>query len=210
MGLLSFFRKEPEQNKFVALLIEQASKTLDGIKFLEGVLSSPDADAVAKMRVLEAEADEVRRIVIDELHNTFITPIDREDIFNLSLYLDDMIDYALTTVEEMALLKVDADEYLRKMVELVRQEAEELLLATQRLGAHPRVAGDHARRAKKLENDVEHIYRIAVAELFAKASDVSLLPSLFYRREVYRHVSNMSDRADTAANVFGMVVMKMT
>src|SRR6185369_6403133 len=110
-----------------------------------------------------SEADEVRRILIDELHNTFITPLDREDIFNLSLYLDEMIDYALTTMEEMALLKVGADDHIRRMVSLVRQEAEELALATERLSANPRVAGDHARRAKKLEGEVDHLYRLAIA-----------------------------------------------
>ena len=42
------------------------------------------------------------------------------------------------------------------------------------------------------------------------ATDAEQLPGLFYRREVYRHVSNLSDRADSAANVFGMVIMKLT
>jgi uncharacterized protein Yka (UPF0111/DUF47 family) len=207
MGL---FHKAPEENKFITLLIAQARKTLEGIRFLEGAVAHPDDAAVARLKVIETEADEVRRILIDELHNTFITPIDREDLFDLSLHLDDMIDYSLTTLEEMTLLEVDVDDYLAKMIRLVREEAEELLLATERLSANPRVAGDHARRAKKLENDVEHVYRQAVAALFAKATDVSILPQLFYRREVYRHVSNMSDRADTAANVFGMVVMKLS
>ncbi len=121
-----------------------------------------------------------------------------------------MIDYALTTLEEMVLLNVNADHHLRQMITLVVQEAEELHLATQRLTNNQRVAGDHARRTKKLENEVDHLYRLAVAELFSNANDIKLLPALFNRREVYRHVSNMSDRADTAANVFGMVVMKLS
>jgi uncharacterized protein Yka (UPF0111/DUF47 family) len=96
------------------------------------------------------------------------------------------------------------------MVSLVRQEAEELTMAMHRLSANPRVAGDHARRAKKLESEVDHLYRVAVAELFTKPKDFKELMALLKRREVYRHVSNMSDRADAAANVFGMVVMKLT
>ena len=47
--------------------------------------------AIDQMRGKEVEADEVRRILIDELHNTFITPLDREDIFMLSLYIDDIL-----------------------------------------------------------------------------------------------------------------------
>lgn len=203
-----FARKR--ENKFIELLTRQAAKTEDGIKLLLTLIERPDEDSLEQLRGVEKEADEIRRIIIDELHNTFITPIDREDIFNLSLFIDDMIDYALTTLEEMVLLKVDADNHLRQMIALVAQEAEELHLATQRLTNNQRVAGDHARRTKKLENEVDHLYRIAVAELFSKVDDLQSLPALFNRREVYRHVSNMSDRADTAANVFGMVVMKLS
>jgi len=64
----------------------------------------------------------------DELHNTFVTPFDREDIFNLSLNIDDMLDYALTTIQEMDLLGVEADDHLIKMIALIRQEAEELAM----------------------------------------------------------------------------------
>lgn len=204
------FGRQKEENRFITLLIEQAARTEFGVKLLLELIERPNQASLEQLRAVEQEADEIRRIIIDELHNTFITPIDREDIFNLSLYIDDMIDYALTTLDEMILLNVDADDYLRQMVALVGQEAEEIHLATQRLSQNQRVAGDHARRTKKLENEVDHLYRIAVADLFSRANQIDLLPSLFNRREVYRHVSNMSDRADTAANIFGMVVMKLS
>jgi hypothetical protein len=209
MGISGLFRQK-QKNKFIELLTQQGETTVEGIKLLESLLDRPDEPALEQMRAKEYEADEIRRILIDELHNTFITPIDREDIFNLSLHIDEMIDYALSTLEEMSLLRVDADDHLRTMVSLVRQEAEELAMAMHRLSANPRVAGDHARRAKKLENEVDHLYRVAVADLFTKAKDFKQLMAMLRRREVYRHVSNMSDRADAAANVFGMVVMKLT
>jgi uncharacterized protein Yka (UPF0111/DUF47 family) len=209
MPISDLFRNK-QDSRFIALLIEQAEKTVEGITVLESWLSRPGLEAIEQVKVKEREADEVRRIIIDELHNTFITPIDREDIFNLSLSIDEMLDYGLTTVEGMHLLKVDADEHLVKMVGLVRLEAEEIALATKRLRENPRVAGDHARRAKKLESEVDHMYRVAVADLFEKVEDIKQLTAVFRRREVYRHVSNMSDRADVAANIFGMVVMKLT
>lgn len=210
MGIADTFWRRKKEDKFVSLLIEQCDITFEGIKLLESLLKQPDDQAIETMRAKEYEADEIRRILIDELHNTFVTPFDREDIFNLSLHIDEMIDYGLTTLEEMQLLRVDSDDYLGSMVTLVRQESEELALAMRRLSANPRVAGDHARRAKKLENEVDHMYRLAVADLFTKAKDFKQLMALLRRREVYRHVSNMSDRADAAANVFGMVVMKLT
>jgi hypothetical protein len=209
MGISALLKRKQE-DKFIALLIQQCEATVEGVKLLENCLNRPDAAALEQMRAKEYEADEIRRILIDELHNTFITPFDREDIFNLSLHIDEMIDYALTTLEEMSMLKVSADDHLRTMVSLVRQEAEELTMAMHRLSANPRVAGDHARRAKKLENEVDHLYRVAVADLFTKPKDFKELMAMLRRREIYRHVSNMSDRADAAANVFGMVVMKLT
>lgn len=209
MGFVDFF-KDQKEDKFIRLLIEQAEITVEGIKLLENCIHNPDEEAVEQVRAKEYEADEVRRILIDELHNTFITPFDREDIFNLSLNIDDMLDYALTTIEEMNLLNIDADDHLKQMITLIRQEAEELAMAMHRLSKNPRVAGQHAQRAKKLENEVEHLYRVAIADLFTKAKDFKPLMIMLRRREVYRHVANMSDRADAAANVFGMVVMKLT
>ena len=198
-----------EKNRFVSMLIEQAAKTVEGVRFLEAGIEAVDERAVAALRGLAEEASELRRVLIDELHKTFITPLDREDIFNLSHCYEDMVTYALTTLEEMAILKVDADGHIRYMVRLVREEAEELEAAILRLAHNPRVAGDHAREAHEKERKVEREYRSAIKELFAGATNPAVLPALFYRREVYRHISNMSDRADSAANVFGMVVMKL-
>jgi hypothetical protein len=192
------------------MLIAQANKSVESIHLLVRTLEQVDAETLKAVRRRAEEASELRRVLIDELHQTFITPLDREDIFNLSHCFEDMVTYALTTVEEMNILKVEADDYIRQMMRLVSEEAEQLELATVRLAKNPRVALDHAHEVRKLERRVERLYRTAIKDLFARATDPEQLPGLFYRREVYRHISNMSDRADSAANVFGMVVMKLT
>jgi len=212
MGISGVFKRGQKEDRFVGLLIEQIEITADGLRLLEEWLGAPKVknEAVEQMRVKEMEADEIRRILIDELHNTFITPFDREDIFMLSLYFDDVLDYAYTTIEEMRLLNIEADEHLTEMVKYCRIATEELELAIKRLSGNPRVAGDHARRAKKMENEVDHLYRVAIGELFTKAKDFKPLMVMLRRREIYRHVSNMADQADKAADVMGMVVMKLT
>ena len=199
-----------QENKFIAMLIGQAAKSVEAIHYLLRMLERVDADMIKAVHAQAEEASELRRVLIDELHQTFITPLDREDIFNLSHCFEDMVTYALTTVEEMNILKVDADDSIRQMMKLVCEEAEQLELATVRLAKNPRVALDHAHEVRKLERRVERLYRTAIKDLFARATEPDLLPGLFYRREVYRHISNMSDRADSAANVFGMVIMKLT
>ncbi len=212
MGIANFMKRTHKVDRFIALLMEQSELTVAGLKRLEKWLQQTEINAktIEEMRVAESQADEVRRILIDELHNTFITPLDREDIFNLSLHIDDILDYAYSTVEEMRLLQIDADSHLLKMIQLNLQASEEIALAIQRLTANPRVSGDHARRAKKLENEVEQEYRLAIADLFSKVADHKHITLLLKRREVYRHVSNMADRVNKAADVLGMIVMKLT
>jgi predicted phosphate transport protein (TIGR00153 family) len=212
MGISGAFKRGKRKDKFVNMLIEQAQITVEGLMLLEKWLGKSELKdkAIDQMRAKEVEADEVRRILIDELHNTFITPLDREDIFMLSLYVDDILDYCYTTVEEMQLLEIDADEYLMEMVKLTREATQELEMAFNTIFTNPRVAGEHGRRAKKIENEVEHLYRVAISDLFTKAKDFKPLMEMLRRREVYRHVSNMADQADHAADILGMVVMKLT
>jgi len=198
-----------EGNRFFAMLVAQASRTAGAVRALQSALDRADVAAVERMRAVATESAELRRVLIDELHKTFITPLDREDIFNLAHSDDDMVKYALATLEEMQILSVAADDPIRHMVALVLEQAEELERAIQRLSNNPRVAGDHANTVHAKEAEVERIYRAAIRDLFAHASEPQALPGIFYRREVYRHISNMSDRADYAATVLGMIVMKL-
>ena len=92
------------------------------------------------------EADEIRRILIDELNRTFVTPFDREDIFALSRSIDDVIDYADSTVSEMVVLKVKPTPYMLRIASLLRDAAYEIYQAVLRLQKHPSVAIDHAQR----------------------------------------------------------------
>jgi uncharacterized protein Yka (UPF0111/DUF47 family) len=206
MGL---FDGRRDGNRFFGMLADQGAQAVHAVHTLEAALGRVDEQAVEKLRGLAQASAELRSVLIDELHKTFITPLDREDIFNLSHGYDDLIKYALATLEEMHLFGIAADEPIRRMVAMVREETQELDAAVQRLAKNPRIAGDHANAVHAKEAEVERVYRDAIHELFALASDSRNLPAVLYRREVYRHLSNMSDRADAAANVFGMIVMKL-
>lgn len=207
MGLRDFFR--PRQDNFIRLLTEQAKMTLQGLERLQEYMEHQDQAKAKEVDRAEKEADELRRILIDELNRTFVTPIDREDIFTLSRAIDDVLDYAHTTVDEMEILKVEPNDYLRRMVSLLVQAGNEIFLAMQRLEQHPGVAVDHAQRAKALENRVERVYREAIAELFSGPEDVHHIVNMLKLREVYRHLSNAADRGDEAGNVISDIVVKM-
>jgi predicted phosphate transport protein (TIGR00153 family) len=202
---------KPRQDKFLRLLIEQAAKTLEGMEALEDYMKDADEETAKRVTRAEKEADEVRRILIDELLHTFITPFDREDIFALSRAIDDIIDYGYTTVDEMEILDVDPNPHLQHMVSKLRKAAEEIHLGVLRLKDHPNVANDHAVRAKALENQVEQIYREAVADLFrGPTKNVKQVVKMLKLREIYRHLSNCADRGDEAANIIGDIVVKRT
>ena len=201
---------KPRPNNFLLLITQQAELTLKGLEYLKMYMDTHTQDAAEKLTTTEKEADEVRRILIDELNRTFVTPIDREDIHTLSRAIDDMLDYAYSTVDEMEILKVKPTDYMLRMASLLRDAAAELHLAVQRLKEHPNVANDHAQRAKALENRVEGVYREALADLFTGPEDVKHVVKMLKTREVYRHLSNAADRGDEAANVIADIVVKMT
>jgi len=206
--LKGFFK--PRQSNFVRLLMEQAEWTVEGIEALEAYMKKRGEKHAERVKLAEKEADEVRRILIDELNRTFVTPIDREDIHALSRSIDDILDYAYTAVGEMEILEVEPNDYLRRITSLLGDAAREILLAVQRLGDHPSVANDHAVRAKALENRVEQVYREAVADLFHQPQDVEHIVEMLKLREIYRHLSNAADRGDEAANTISDIVVKMT
>jgi predicted phosphate transport protein (TIGR00153 family) len=206
--MAKFFRKK--QDKFVNLIIEQAGLTLKGLELLKDYMTEQNPESAKLLTKTEKEADEVRRILIDELNRTFITPLDREDIFALSRAIDDMLDYAYSTVDEMEILQVRPTNYMNRIASLLRDAAFEIYMATQRLQENPNVATEHAQRAKALENRVESVYREALADLFSGPEDVQHIMKMLKKREVYRHMSNAADKGDEAANIIADVVVKTT
>jgi predicted phosphate transport protein (TIGR00153 family) len=198
------------QNKFIKLIHDQAALTLDGIDALSRYMKDQNQDAFVNLTMIEKEADEVRRILIDELNRTFVTPFDREDIFSLSRMIDDVLDYAYSTVDEMVVLQVEPTIYMQRIASLLRDAAFELLMAVNRLEENKTVSGDHAQKAKALENQVESIYREALADLFNEVNEIADIMKILKRREVYRHLSNAADRGDEAANVIANIVVKVS
>jgi uncharacterized protein Yka (UPF0111/DUF47 family) len=209
---MNIFRNplKPSHDPFVDRLTRQAEACVVGLQGLLDFARAP-AEATAKLvREAEERGDEERRLLIDELNRTFVTPIDREDLFALSRAIDDVLDYAFTTVDEMLLFGLEPNELLTQMAELLHQAGKELHMATKEILEHPSVANEHAIRAKQLENRVEKLYREATAALFKeKVDSVDGVLHLLKLREVYRHLSNAADRADTAANIITDVNMKV-
>ncbi len=198
-----------QPNRFIELLTLQAKLNEEGLTALVAYFEKPTKRRAETVDKLESEADEIRRILIDELNRTFVTPFDREDIHALSRAIDDMLDYAYTTVVEMSILDVDPNPYMHEIGTLLVKSANEIHMGVQRLSDHPGVAQNHAVRAKQIENQVENLYRQALADLFHQPKDSEHIVEMLKLRETYRHLSNAADRGDDAANILSDIVVKM-
>ena len=177
---------------------------MKGLKLWDVFVENQNQENAKRVKDIEREADELRRILVEELHQTFVTPMDREDIYALSRAIDDIVDYANSTVDEMEIYEVASEEHLREMVDILRKAAREINDAVKILETYPNIAMEHAVKAKSYENAMEKAYHTALADLFKKADTVYMLKM----REIYRHLSNAADRSDEAANIICSIVMK--
>ena len=194
----------PLKRDFYKLLSDQAEKVEEGLDALHSYVLDPTEEKGRAVSRIEGEAEELRRILINELNHAFVTPFDREDIYALSRVVDDMCDYAKSTVEEMLLFELKPNVHIKKMTEILYSAAKDITAAIHLMRSHPELANDHLVRAKKTENYMEHIYRTALAELF-KSTDAIMIIKF---REIYRHLSNAADRGDEAADIIGDILVK--
>jgi hypothetical protein len=202
----NIFQRRP--NRFIERLREQAVIVVQGTEALLEYMDKPSKKNANRVQTLEKEADEIRRIMIDELNRTFVTPIDREDLFALSRAIDDVLDYAYSTTNEMDILAVLPNEYLSTMATMLHNSADEIRLAIERLELHPNVADAHALRVKAIENQMEVLYAEALAKLFDEPRNLKDVVNMLKLREIYRHMFHAVGSAEQAANVIGDIVMK--
>ena len=201
---------KPRNDSCVTRLIRQSEACVTGLRGMVEYVSTPSEALAKAVHEAEERGDEERRLLVDELNRTFVTPLDREDVFALSRAIDDVLDYADTTVDELQLFQLQPNDYLKQMASKLHEAGKELHLAMGCILEHRHVANDHAVRAKQLENGVEKLYREAIAALFhEKVETVEGVLHVLKLREVYRHLSNAADRADTAANIITDVNMKI-
>ena len=197
---------QKKKSDFCEMLHAQAQKVLEGLDALHAWAEGGLDTHRERVKDVEREADELRRIVIEELNQTFVTPFDRDDIFSLSRAIDDVMDYADRTVDEMEIYEVKPNNHVVQMIDILRKAARELSDAIRLIQKYPNIALEHATKAKAAENEMENAYHRALAELFKGTDTVYMLKM----REIYRHLSNAADRGDEAANLIGDIVVKMT
>ncbi len=200
------FRRRPDH--FLLRLREQCDLGIEATLALIDYMTKPNKKNAQRVRQLEKAGDEVRRILVDELNRTFVTPIDREDIHALSRAVDDILDDTWFTINEMDILEVEPNLHLQEMAQRLSQGAEEIKMAIERLSDHPGVASQHAIRAKAVRNDMETLYAKALADLFRKPKDLDNVIVMLKLREIYRHLFHAGGRIGDAADTIDDIIVK--
>jgi uncharacterized protein len=207
-GLKQPLKRKP--NRFVTRLEQQAQLLVLGADALRDYMKKPNKKNTTRVSDLEKQGDEIRRILIDELNRTFVTPIDREDLFSLSRSIDDVLDLAESAMREMDALDVLPNDSLRRMAELLYISTQEIVLAIQRLEKHPNVASQHVMRIKKLENDMESHYTRSLAVLFnTEPKNMGDLMTRLKLREIYQQMYYAMRGAERVSDGISHVVVKL-
>ena len=197
--------KRKESLNFYGLLIQQAQVIRDAVEALCVFCETPTQENGDFVKVKEKEADTVRRELVDDINRTFITPIDRDDLYRLSSSIDDLADYAWTTVKEIRIYDIQPDAHLLEMARTLLKMADGLLVCVQNLEKNHAVVSTEATKVKKLENTLNVQFHKSIAELF-EADDIK---KILKYREIYSHMNHAAAKGDFSADILLDIVVKL-
>lgn len=193
------------KNVFFTAIQEQARIALESVQAVKAYCDDPTEANGDMVQQLENEGDNIRKHLINTINKTFITPIDREDLFQLSLNVDDIADYMWTTIMDMRIYGILPDKYIKEMIIELEQMADYLYQSIAFLEFDKSRASEMALKAKKVENIVNASYHNALAVLY-ESDDIK---KILKYREIYNHLNHASDRGDEAANSVMNISVKL-
>jgi uncharacterized protein len=200
----------PREEKFFVLFEQSAQNAVKIAQQLRDMVFIWEnvRERVGVITDLEHQGDAITHQIMAQLHRTFVTPFDREDIALLAHSLDDVTDFIHSAADAMLLYKVERPTgRAKEMADIAVQAVVEVERAISEM--HDRI--DRAQLLKRcveinrLENVGDSVYRAALAELFADSTDIAYLIKW---REIYDHVETAIDRCEDVANILEGVALK--
>ena len=193
--------------QFFDLFEEAGGNIQRAARLLEELLSEyPERNELAReILICEQDGDRITHDIIQRLNQTFVTPIDREDIYELASALDDVVDYTEEVADYLGLYKIEApmvqsQDLARVLHAAARQIAE----------AMPRLRGfkditHYTVEINRLENDGDRKVREALASLFETGID----PMMVIRwKDIFERLEEAIDSTERAANILEGVMIK--
>ena len=163
----------------------------------------PDKDLLLQIKPLENRCDEISNRIIKRLNKTFITPFDREDIFNLIKKLDDISDMLLAASRRVEIFDIKRRiKYADRLAAIAHQQIKELGIAINDLKTKH---SNECKAVMDLESEGDKIYQQAIKELFEKEKDAV---TLIKRKEILSLLEGACDKCQAAANVVLYIFIK--
>ena len=196
----------PETPDVLGMLREQTEITIQGIDALVA-WANGDAAAVDRLRECEHLADDRKRDLRAALSVAFTTPLEPEDVFELSRGLDRVLGDAKNAVREAEVMETAPDAAIAEMAAEIAGGTRQLADAFAALGRHSTgEATEAATRAAKSQSRLEHVYRGAMSALIAESD----LREVAAKRELYRRLARASDHLRDVAERVWYAVLKQT
>jgi uncharacterized protein len=201
------FRLIPRQERFYDDFVAMARQIRHGAGLLEEMLAPdrPVWDKADEIKEVEHECDTLTHQIIQRLHRTFVTPLDREDIFGLARSLDDVMDAidataALVRLYQIGQVRPDA----RILSRILKDSVDQLVIALQALEKKVGVK-EPAVEINRLENEADRAHQAAVRRLFEEERDPV---AIIKWKEILDFLEDATDRCEDVANVLEGVVVK--
>jgi predicted phosphate transport protein (TIGR00153 family) len=156
-------------------------------------------EARKEIRQIEHENDQLVHSMYDRLNESFVTPIDSNDILKLSSDYDSIIDFIWATINRYYLYKISSpDETMKKFSQIIVKCAEEIVKLTSAMTGRqkPKRQNGSAEEIDRLENEGDEILNMAVAKLFDEKKDALEVMKL---KEIYEHLEETTDKYEDAA-----------
>jgi uncharacterized protein Yka (UPF0111/DUF47 family) len=197
----------PRDEKYFDRFNDMATRIHESARILSHFFGgeSPVPVVADQIKRLEHECDEISHEILRGIDRTFITPIDREDIHQLAVRLDDVIDLVDGTVRRLVLFKITEPTPLsRKLSQIIVEITGEMVDAVSALRKQKGVIA-HCIRMKQLENQGDVAYHEAVASLFAGKIDAI---EVIKWKDIYENMEGCIDKCEAVAHVLESVVLK--
>ncbi len=201
------FRLIPREERFYDDFVALARQIRHGAGLLEEMLAPerPVWDKAEEIKEVEHECDTLTHQIIQRLHRTFVTPLDREDIFGLARSLDDVMDAIDATAAIVRLYHIEAVRPdARVLTRIIKDSVDQLVTALQALERKVGVK-EPAVEINRLENEADRAHQAAVRRLFEEERDPI---AIIKWKEILDFLEDATDRCEDVANVLEGVVVK--
>lgn len=199
----------PKDMKFFEMFEKSAMNLLKGAQILKEISSDFKTltENAAKLERVEHDGDQITHDIMEKLNKTFITPIDREDIHELTTALDDVMDFIEAATERMILYKIQLPTIeMKEMADVILKQVEQINYVIPRLKElkHAKIM-EHCIEINRLENEGDEILREAVAKLFEKKADPL---EVIKWRDIYEYLETATDKCEDVAVIIEGICLK--